>query len=567
MFMTDNSRSIVRVASAVLLSVLVWPIATSAKDVTLALTTVEEGQSVALESRQQLWKSTYGGWIVTGWPYSMSVDQTPVYLFQTIDERLATKLESDTKKANGGLDDVLNEIKGQPDKVQASDLMASRSERRSTITLDLAPGRHVLKPFNIEFTLGPDGLLASKDSRVRVDAKRDRIEIVCHPVSIKLFSHGQSTHGPIRVTCGATSLLAGLEKQIAEFEKQNAGVLGAADGKGLRRVTLYLPASNPAAPYEVNSVPFELDPAGSVRVTQTDLASATGREIQLLVNNTIEVPRPLGVRWFGASIKTTMSSGEKTVEVNGSGSDWLPVPSARSIKLGSETVPLPVADTRWPHELVIWNVAESAAWSVAAASLAGSPGGEWTCRILPLTKTTPAAPAMLSVRLEPEPRAELGGPLGGQLGGELRLHSQGNGVYTGQLPEKTGLWRLTVHEPKQGARPKALEGGKSRSVEQLQGRCETVRWAASIRLGRVSRSVGCESPTNRQLCRCRCTQTRIAVSFAEAIRSPCDGPRNAPSSHPPAKVQPALRAPSLRLQSLGLPALGLRGRKPRLDKS
>ena len=430
-----NLRSFRAWPLAVLLGVLAWSATGWAKEVSLALVTTEDGRRVAVESRQSLWKSPYGGWVVTAWPHGISIDQTPVFVFVTSDERLATKLEPEAKP-NPGADNLLDEIKGQTNKVQATGLKALRLDRRSEVTLDLAAGRHVVQPFGIEFTVEANGTLASKDSRVHIDPKQGRLEVVCHPVIVKLFTNGQSTHGSIRLTCGTTSLLAGLEKQISEFEKHNAGTLGPADSRGLRRMTIYLPASQPTTPYEVNGVRFELDPDGAMRLAKTEQARATGREIHLLASSPAEITRPVGVRWFGASGKVSLAAGAKTVAVSENGSDWVPVGSDRAIRLGTEVVQLPPADARWPHDAVLWDESKSTAWCVAAAPLAALPGGEWSCRITPLTKAAPVVPTSLSVRLESEPA--------GEAGGEFVLQSQGGDVFAGKLPGKAGVWKLVV---------------------------------------------------------------------------------------------------------------------------
>ena len=433
--MKHNLRTVALTSAVALLGFFLLPVAGWSKEVSLALVTLEEGRPVPLEARQSLWKSPYGGWVVAAWPYAITVDQTPIFVFETTDERLATTLEPEVKK-NSGADDLLNEIKGRPSKDRPTDLKSLRSGRKSEVTLELAPGRHVVQPFGIEFTVAPSGTPTSTDKRVRIDAKESRIEIVCHPLAFKLFTNGQSTHGPIRLTCGATSLLAGLEKQIAEFEKPYDGTLGPADGKGLRRVTMYLPASQPTTPYEVNGVRFEVDFDGTARLAKTEQARVSEREIHVLTTAPAEVTRPVGVRWFGASGKVAMSSGSKTVEVRGNGSDWLPIDSRRSLKLGTETVHLPATDALRPYEFVLWDVSASAAWRVAAAPLAAIPGADWSCRISPLTSATPAAPANLSVRLESEPS--------GDAGGDFMLTSQGEGIFVGKLPRKDGLWKLIV---------------------------------------------------------------------------------------------------------------------------
>ncbi|MSR55430.1 MAG: hypothetical protein EXS09_19415 [Gemmataceae bacterium] len=420
---------------AVVLAMAISPRMGWAKDVSLSLLTIEEGKPIALESRQALWKSPYGGWALSGWPYTMSVGRTPLFVYQTADEQLSVKLDPTAKKPSSA-DDLLNDIKGQPNKPGPGATIGSQAPRRSMVSLDLPPGRHVIDPFGIEFTVGADGTLTSKDSRVRVDAKEGRIEILCHSVTIKQFVNNQSVHGPLRLLCGTTALLGGLEKQIAENEKRQVGTLELADGKGLRRATIYLPASAPQRPYEVNGIRFEVREDGSLTLAKSEQARIVDREIHLLASQPVAAVRPVGVRWYGGNDKSILSNKAKTVQADGDGSTWLPVDGDRSLRLGLESVHLPESDARWPHEMVLWEVSASAAWCVAASPLATTPGATWSCRVTSLTRTSPACPSTLTVRLEDAASAENGG--------EFVLQAGGNGTLAGTLPAKAGLWKLTV---------------------------------------------------------------------------------------------------------------------------
>jgi len=421
---------------------LILPVHGWARDVTVALVAAHDGQAASLQQRQDLWKSPFGGWVVVTWPFNLRVDDTTIFTYRTAEERLAAEVDPDrARRRAGGLDDVVKEVTGQRDELRPKDLQTFRLDRKAAVTLDLAEGRHVIQPFGIEFTLARDGSLASQDARVRVNAKDGRVEVLCHPVVVKPFSGNRSASAPVQLLCGSTELLDGLDKLISEYESKNKSAGAVAAGNAFRRLTLYLPASRPGSAYGVNGVRFDLDGEGRVELAADASArSPDGRQILVLLPAEKPIAtRPLGVRWFGATDEVAIACGSHSVVGRGAaGSVWLPVPASGgpAIKLGAQTVYLPEADPRWPHELLVWDVAGAACWAIHTAPLAARPGGPWSCRITALTRRPPALPATLPVRLDPE------GPAAPP--GEFELVSRGEGQFAGVLPNTPGLWRLTA---------------------------------------------------------------------------------------------------------------------------
>jgi hypothetical protein len=89
-------------------------------EITVALVTVEEGKSVSVDSRQALWKSPFGGWVVSAWPFGLKVDDTPVFEYQTASEKLLDNSitkegEADDEEFEKELDDLAqNRLLGLP---------------------------------------------------------------------------------------------------------------------------------------------------------------------------------------------------------------------------------------------------------------------------------------------------------------------------------------------------------------------------------------------------------------------------------------------------------------------
>ena len=251
---------------------------TWAVNITLELMTLSEGRTVPVEDRQALWKSPFGGRVVTAWPFTMRVDGTPILAYESAEERLLAQSYAERQTpADDKTDELLAEAGLIEGKVRSEDLFTFRLNRKASSALSLGAGRHLIVPFGIEFTLGADGAPATQDPRLRVDAKGGRLEVVCHPVVFKTFVDGRTVPAPLQVSCGGTALLTGLESMLAEYEKK----VGPA-GNALRRLTLFLPASAPGKAYEANGVKFDVGADGRVTLAAEAKAECVGgREIRL----------------------------------------------------------------------------------------------------------------------------------------------------------------------------------------------------------------------------------------------------------------------------------------------
>ena len=164
----------------------------SAAHVTIALVTPSEGKMVSIEARQALWESPFGGWGVTVWPFALRVDDTLILEYQSAAQKLMAAAGESAAPGDRVLDSEMRELTGEGHTVRPGDLMTFRLDRRASVTLDLAEGRHTLHPFGIEFTVAGDGTVASPDPRLRIDAKDRRVEVVCHPVTVKMIAGSRS---------------------------------------------------------------------------------------------------------------------------------------------------------------------------------------------------------------------------------------------------------------------------------------------------------------------------------------------------------------------------------------
>jgi outer membrane protein assembly factor BamB len=262
-----------------------------AENVTLALVTPAEGRLVSIENRQALWKSPFGGWVATAWPFSLRVDDQPILDYRSGEQKLADasmagQVDADAVKA----DALLGDLADKPERVTPEDLHVFRLDRKASVTLDLGVGRHVLQPLGIAFTIGADGSPVSQDPRVHVDARARRVEVICHPVTLRSVVEGRSVPRPLSVTAGGSSLTGGLEPLLAEHARKGREPAESAQA-GLLRLTVYLPASTPERPYAVNGIGFGVGADGTVQLAAgTQARCVNGREIQLVAQVAKPVP-------------------------------------------------------------------------------------------------------------------------------------------------------------------------------------------------------------------------------------------------------------------------------------
>jgi hypothetical protein len=160
--------------TAMLLGAVSLAGAASAAQVTIALVTPHEGKTVSIEERQALWMSPFGGWGVTAWPFGLRVDETAILEYRSASQILMAEAAGQSEAtADGALEDSIGELTGEGGTVRPEDLMTFRLDRKASVALDLAAGRHVLRPFGIEFTVAGDGTVTSRDARLRVERQGD----------------------------------------------------------------------------------------------------------------------------------------------------------------------------------------------------------------------------------------------------------------------------------------------------------------------------------------------------------------------------------------------------------
>ncbi|MDP6353629.1 MAG: PQQ-binding-like beta-propeller repeat protein, partial [Planctomycetota bacterium] len=485
-------------------------------EVTVALVAGPKVEAVSIEERQQLWKSPFGGWGMTVWPFALQVDDTPILKWSSGREKLMAQAgEAGSTETGALVEELVVDLTGRDDRVKIEDLTSFKFDRRASVSLELAAGRHAIHPFGIEFTVAEDDTLASEDPRVHIDANARRVEVMCHPVVFKLFAGKRSVAGRLWVTCASTSLLAGMQNVFTEFDRQSGDKEGTAAAAGYRRVTLYLPASVGHKPYQVNGLNFELDLTGQVKLPtpasgrpalpskarliqsrrDTGVPGEEGVTSEVIVQmpaaKAVSAPktRPFGVSWVGAKDEFTIACGVTSVVCQGEvGSAWLPIPSAGKplVKLGLdkhrkyENVRLPSANARYPHGLLLWDVAEAACWVIETPPLVSRPGAEWSCRITRVAGKGKLLPDVLHVEIEAvyEKAASE----------RMVLKSAGGGVFTGILPSNDGLWSPGAHQrlrsPPGHAGVPPASASEARSAEpagrwRAQGRCRR-RPAGSI---------------------------------------------------------------------------------------
>ncbi|MDA1087792.1 MAG: hypothetical protein O2901_12360 [Verrucomicrobia bacterium] len=432
--------------------------------VTIRLVAPAEGELAPVEERQRLWRSPFGGWGVTAWTFAMRLDDTPILEYRTAELKLLENaMEGNTLVSDGSVEAMLNEAFGLDEGVKAEELISFSLTRQASETINVVSGRHTIQPFGIEFTLASDGTLATGDARARIDSEERRVDVICHPVTVKLFAGKRSAAGRLQLSYASKGLTGGFKTIFSEYDKQSRQKAGTAARAGFRRLILYLPASAPGVSYEINRLKFELDTGGRVTLAKDAKGAVCvdGREIHLQQRATrpevVTANQLIGVSWFGAAGEVSISCGTETVvgdPLPGGGSRKgrgtrsakfaggvakdtrgavaLPVPGARTadVTLGSMRARLPAATDAWPHRQLVWDVAGAACWAFQTGPLETRAGAQWSCRITRAAGKPPELPPTL--------RATLEAVCGGATGGDMDLKGEG-GVFTGTLPARPGL--------------------------------------------------------------------------------------------------------------------------------
>ncbi|MEI6147608.1 MAG: PQQ-binding-like beta-propeller repeat protein [bacterium] len=430
----------------------------SAVNVNVSLVTVDaQGRSCPIDDRQALWESPFGGLAATVWPFVLCVDDTPILEYRTASQKLEAKtMGNGAMVSDASMDAMVEGVFGSENAVKVEELLSSSLRRRATQSIDLGSGSHVIQPFGFEFTVAGDGTITTRDARLRIDVKTRTVGVICYPVTVKMAQAKRSVSGPVRLIYKSAALLSGIENMLAEYDKQNFQAAGTAAKSGFRSIRVYLPPSAAGAAYDVNGAKFELGADGKVKLAPDAKAScADGRLVLLDVPAAATVAAaksPLGVSWFGGPGEVRLACESESVVVNpgvksvggiwnteqagSTGSGMLMVPAAGNptVQIAGLGVRLQASDNRWPHRHLVCDLAGGACWAVETAPLEAKPGSEWSCRIASAAGKA-AVPAALKVSLE----SIVGGPTGGDI--DLKA---ADGVFTGKLPSKPGLWRLRV---------------------------------------------------------------------------------------------------------------------------
>jgi len=424
---------------------------TMAASVTLSLVTESAGQTIPLAEDQALWQSPFRGWVTAAWPFSMRVGNTAILDYLSSEQRLlqgSIQQSVDSIAGRSPTEDIaifkeLMEEMGEVfDEVRPEDLTVFRLNRPSSARVDLEPGRHVLEPFGIAFSVARDGQVECEDPRVRVIENGQGIEVVCYPVVIRSMSNGRTVPSPVRITSGNIDLLSGMNRMLAEFETKGSGFPQPAGNRDIFRLKLYLPVSVDGRPYHVNGIPFTIAHDG--RVTLPDNAP---EQTQLMDNKEIILavrpPRPparsqhVAIAWFGAGANLTISAdgashntGDRT-----SGITPLTIPGAgrRSVLLGALNVDIGDSDSSYPHSVLIWDAGNDYGWQIGSAGPTAQAAGTFTCRIIRLTENAPL-PAELAVRLvsPTDPVTVAGGT----------ITAGDDQIYSGVIAAPRGVWRV-----------------------------------------------------------------------------------------------------------------------------
>jgi len=207
-------------------------------EVTIGLVTQKDGKVASLEAAHEIRRSPYGGWVVTTWPLGMRVGNSPIldYKDSLLERAWGMERGGEAGDGTGAADKLLKElgVEGPP--------VVPGVSRRSTAKVELHDGKHVLAPGDLRFAL-ERGKLSSDDPRVSVHADRGLVQVVCWPVTFRVFEGERSAAAPMTLAYEGADLLAGVLKPVEDAAKQGRpkAEAGAAEAPSFRRVTLYLP--------------------------------------------------------------------------------------------------------------------------------------------------------------------------------------------------------------------------------------------------------------------------------------------------------------------------------------
>jgi len=331
-------------------------------EVTIGLVAQEGGQLASLERAHEIRRSPYGGWVVTTWPFSARVDNTPILDYK--DDLLErTRAAS---QGGGAADELLKELG-----VEEPPLVPGIS-RPAVAKVELHAGKHVLTPGDIHFEV-ERGNLSSDDPRVTIHADRSLIEVTCWPVTLRAFDGERSVAAPMTLSYEGADLLAGVLKPVEDSTKQKRGKTegDTGDVPRFRRITLHLPPTPAGKAYRFNGVPFTLDARGKVSLGEAGQAELVGDAELRLKMPPVPPTRLVGMRRLDKRTVTAVA-GHPELPLCPKGSEAAAVvaPSKQATipitfpieKDKGHVVPVPSTFETLPHKIVMLDAASGVSY-------------------------------------------------------------------------------------------------------------------------------------------------------------------------------------------------------------
>jgi len=376
----------------------------AAADVTIGVVVRQAGNDRPLDAVQEAWRSPLGGWVVATAPFGLRVADKPVLEFRTVADTIAA--ESVTGGSAVDADEVVAQL--EDDAPAATDGTTFRFDRPASAFVTVGEGKHTIVPFDVAFDVAADGVPKSADPRLRIDAERRRIDILCHRVSIRTVADGRTVPAPLELVVGGRATLGGLPALLGQYERlaepwrQSAGKV---EQPAFALLTLFLPATAAEGFYEIAGRRFTVGNDGQVTLDPSAKAARIdGRTIVLESAAPAAAMRTVAVQWWNLAGRARIAAaGGTAIDAQaGSAAGLLDVPERgrATLSVGRFSVPVPEASAEWPHAVVLIDTGARAAWCVESAGLVGKPGGEWRCRITNVAGNGPLG-RDFSVRIEP----------------------------------------------------------------------------------------------------------------------------------------------------------------------
>lgn len=446
--------SLARTAIGLGFALLILAAGVHAADVTISFVTEKDGKVIPLREVQSLWRSPFGGWVVTTWPFGLRVDDVSILEYRSAFDKLMKDAESVLAGSDALLDELTDDLLGTENAVDVNDLLTFRFDRPSEAIVTVDPGRHRIHPWELTFTVGDDNKITADDPTLRVAGNGRRLEILCHPVKLRVLAGGKSIPFPMSVTCGRRNMLGGLTKPIEEFERKAVANRDTNKSSGYRCVTIYLPSSSAEQPYALNNNRFAMHADGHIEVgADGELKLAGEREIHAFVPPLSQgETRHIGLRWFDAKGGISASVGNSAFTSDRTeGSACLTADITRFstkalVDIGARRqrpvahVAVSGSPDKRAANCLLYSGRERACWIVESGQLVVKPSDEITMRILPANANATELGDSIVLTLVQDDAVTTG------KGIRMSMGAQTRGEYTGRLPGQVtqGTWKLVA---------------------------------------------------------------------------------------------------------------------------